>query len=261
MTRCSVSPVAGSTVNMTPARIDWIWRWTTTAMSMSAWPKPALGAGRRPCAPRTATTSSGARRRRRCVGAADVEEGLVHPRERGRRGVLGGGGRPDRNRHVGAPLGLLVGPADRPDQPLRHRLGLDHLADLPAGHVERGGVVDVDAGEALLDAPAEAVLVAEGGVGRRTDDEAGRDGQPRRGHLTEVGSLAARERDVLPGELPEGPDCVHGPGVGGLGLHSGQPLRRDRSVRGTLPPLPAAANPRAAPGRLWRDHTGAARYP
>ena len=40
MTSRSVAPQAGSIVNITPARVDSICRWTTTAMSMSAWPKP-----------------------------------------------------------------------------------------------------------------------------------------------------------------------------------------------------------------------------
>ena len=38
----SRSPVEGSIVNITPERVDWIWRWTTTAMSISAWLKPRL---------------------------------------------------------------------------------------------------------------------------------------------------------------------------------------------------------------------------
>ena len=40
ITSLSVAPEAGSIVNITPARVASIWLWTTTAMSISAWPKP-----------------------------------------------------------------------------------------------------------------------------------------------------------------------------------------------------------------------------
>ena len=40
ITRRSRRRLDGSTVNITPARMEVTWRWTTTAMSMSAWPKP-----------------------------------------------------------------------------------------------------------------------------------------------------------------------------------------------------------------------------
>ena len=59
--RCA--PLAGSMVNITPARVEAIWRCTTTAMSMSACAEAALARGSRPSARRTARPSSDGRRR------------------------------------------------------------------------------------------------------------------------------------------------------------------------------------------------------
>ena len=62
-------PMAGSIVNITPARVDSTWRWTTTAMSISAWREAPLGpvvdgAGAEQRGPAARAPRRAARRRR-----------------------------------------------------------------------------------------------------------------------------------------------------------------------------------------------------
>ena len=92
-------PLAGSIVNITPARVDSDLALDDDRDVHVGLAEAALGAvedragaeQRRPAA---------AHRVDHRVGAADVEEGLVHARERRRLGVLGGRRRAHRDRRI-----------------------------------------------------------------------------------------------------------------------------------------------------------------
>ena len=119
-----------------------------------------------------------AHRAQQLVRTADVQQGLVHAGEGGGLGVLGGGRGAHRHRRLRIVGGKpAIGIENRPGEPLGHRLGLDLRAHLFGGALQRGGVLDVDPGEAIFDPPPQACLVAERRVGGSADDETGGNGK------------------------------------------------------------------------------------
>ena len=134
---------------------------------------------------------AGADRVQHRVGAADVEEGLVHAGERGRRTVLGRRGGADGHRILIAEAEVGQGLTDRIPQPFRNGRPGHDLTCAHRGRLERGGVVDVDGAEQLVEAAAHPGLLAELRIRRCPDDETGRNGHAGVHQLPEVGALTA----------------------------------------------------------------------
>ena len=173
------------------------------------------------------------------VVTADVEEGLVHTREGGRLGVLGGRRRAHRDRWlapcrpselvVGGAIACATGPGIGSASTIVRRSA--------AAARERFAVVDVDLVEPLLYPPAQPAGVAERSVRGRSDHEAAGHRQPRRGQLSEVGPFAAAVEDVGARERGEEADRIIRGRVGigspllgagldrGRGFHTPEPKR------------------------------------
>ena len=195
MTIRSVSPLAGSMVNITPARVGGDLALDDDGDVHPAPGEPARGAvvhgaaaeQRRPAAahgvdrPRLRRGRSGTSRscRRRT------------PRPCPRRWPTSARRRARRPRRPPA----CVGGGDRLAQPVGHRAPLDDRARPGRGRVRAPRCPRRRRRPAARgQLRAQAALVAEGGVGGRPDDEPGRHGHARRGQLAEVGALAAGER-------------------------------------------------------------------
>lgn len=107
------------------------------------------------------------------VGAANVEEGLVHAREGGLGGVLAGSRGADRHRRVAVLAGeSLVAFANRLLKLRRHGRPIEQLTCRRACCLQRRRVLDIERIQELGDALAQARLGAVGRIGRGADDEA-----------------------------------------------------------------------------------------
>ena len=142
------------------------------------------------------------------VVAADVQEGLVHPGERGGLGVLRSRRRADGDRDVFVALAeLAVALHDHLSEIVGDRLREYEGSGAPRGELERVRVVDIEVGELRAKALAQPRARAEVRVGGRADHEARRDRQTGRRQLSEVGALPAREGGVVRAELGERANC------------------------------------------------------
>ena len=178
-----------------------IWRWTTTAMSMSAWPKPRFGRGSRSV--RAPNREDQQRRTRVSTESAPLtlRKRLVHPGEGGRGGVLGGRRGANRYRRARVAFAEARGRRRGSPSPSQSGSGSDSTSDRAssATRSSAAGVLDVDRFEPAGDPLPQPPAVAEGRVGGGPDHEPGRDGQARGGQLAEVGALASGEADVARG--------------------------------------------------------------